>query len=120
MAADPSSRRIRSKRKAGPRVRHRTKRSEALVVKGLLDSAGIDAEIRGVDNTQDVLPIGGTAIVVRAEDEPAARQLLEDYRRSPAQESAEEAEFGDAAAETAEYSTRGSEDRSSEDPKAEK
>jgi hypothetical protein len=98
--------------------------TEALVVKGLLDSAGIDAQIRGVDNTQDVLPIGGTVILVREEDGPAARQLLEDYHRSPAQEVAEEALF-DAAAETAEYSTlpgedRSIEDRSIEDPKAEK
>jgi hypothetical protein len=85
--------------------------TEALVVKGLLDSAGIDAQIRGVDNTQDVLPIGGTVILVREEDEPAARQLLDDYRRSPEQEAAEEATF-DAAAETAEYTTRPSEDPS--------
>ena len=93
--------------------------TEALVVKGLLDSAGIDAQIRGVDNTQDVLPIGGTVILVREEDEPAARQLLEDYLRSPAQEVAEEALFDDAA-ETAEYSTLPGEDRPIEDPKAEK
>ncbi len=83
--------------------------TEALVVKGLLDSAGIDAQIRGRDNTQDVLPVGGTIILVREEDETAARQLLDDYRRSPAQEAAEEANF-DAAAETAEYSTQPSED----------
>ena len=72
--------------------------TEALVVKGLLDSAGIDAQIRGVDNTQDVLPVGGTVILVREEDEPAARQLLEDYRRSPEQEISEEKDFDDSAA----------------------
>ena len=87
--------------------------SEALVVKGLLESAGIDSKIQRVDTAQSVLPIGGTVILVREEDEPAARQLLEDYRRSPAQEAAEEAQF-DAAAETAEYSTL-----PSEGPKAE-
>ena len=75
--------------------------TEALVVKGLLDSAGIDSEIRGVDNTQDVLPIGGTIILVREEDEPAARQLLDDYRRSPDQEQSEEKDFDDTAEETA-------------------
>lgn len=84
--------------------------TEALVVKGLLDSAGIDAEIRGVDNTQDVLPIGGTAIVVRAEDEPAARQLLEDYRRSPEQEISEEQDFDAAAAGAASVEGEVSED----------
>lgn len=83
--------------------------TEGLVVKGLLDSAGIDAQIRGVDNTQDVLPVGGTMILVREEDEPAARQLLADYRRSPEQEAAEEANF-DATAETAEYDVPSTED----------
>ena len=73
--------------------------TEALVVKSLLDSAGIDAQIRGVDNTQDVLPIGGTIILVREEDEPAAHQLLEDYRRSPAQEQSEEDDFDATASE---------------------
>jgi len=75
--------------------------TEALVVKSLLDSAGIEAQIRGVDNTQDVLPIGGTVIVVREEDEAAARQLLEDYRRSPAQEESEEKDFDETAEEAA-------------------
>jgi hypothetical protein len=84
--------------------------TEALVVKGLLDSAGIDAEIRGVDNTQDVLPIGGTVIVVRAEDERAARQLLEDYRRSPEQEISEEQDFDDTAAGAASVEGEVSED----------
>ena len=93
--------------------------SEALVVKALLESAGIDSKISGIDTVQSVLPIGGTIILVREEDEPAARQLLEDYHRSPVQEAAEEALF-DAAAETAEYSTLPGEGRSIEDPKAER
>jgi hypothetical protein len=92
--------------------------SEALVVKALLESAGIDSKISGIDTVQSVLPIGGTIILVREEDEPAARQLLEDYHRSPAQEAAEEALF-DAAAETAEYTTRSSDTPSIEAPKAE-
>lgn len=91
--------------------------SEALVVKGLLDSAGIDSKLSGVDMVQSVLPLGGIIILVREEDEPAARQLLDEYHRSPAQEAAEEADF-DAAAETAEYDIRAT-SASSEDPKAE-
>src|SRR5258708_234091 len=98
MAADP----IPNPNEKLVRVFDTDEETEALWVKGLLDSAGIDAQIRGVDNTQDVLPIGGTVIVVREEDEPAARQLLEDYQRSPAQEADEEAAF-DATAETAEF-----------------
>ncbi len=92
--------------------------TEALVVKGLLESVGIDSEIRGVDNTQDVLPIGGTIILVREEDEPAARQLIEEYRSSPAEEAAE----GRDLDETAEFATVEDEASASpsEDPEAEK
>src|SRR6266567_7625992 len=92
--------------------------TEALVVKGLLESVGIDSEIRGVDNTQDVLPIGGTIILVRQEDEPGARQLIEEYRRSPAEEAAQEADLDD----TAEFATVEDEASASrnDDPQAEK
>jgi Putative prokaryotic signal transducing protein len=93
--------------------------TEALVVKGLLESAGIDSKISGIDTVQDVLPIGGTIILVREEDEPAARQLLEEYRRSPAQEAAEEEDF-DTTAETATAEDGPSSSfNSSEDPQAE-
>jgi hypothetical protein len=58
--------------------------SEAMVVKGLLDSAGIDCDITSVDAIQDMFPgVGGTVILVRQEDADRARQLIEDYRRSP-------------------------------------
>ena len=88
--------------------------TEALVVKALLESAGIDSKISGIDTVQDVLPIGGTIILVRQEDETAARQLIEEYRRSPAEEVAEEGDF-EATAETA-----AAESVASEDPQAEK
>jgi hypothetical protein len=58
--------------------------SEAMVVKGLLDSAGIDSDLTSVDAIQDMFPgVGGTVILVRQEDAGQARQLIEDYRRSP-------------------------------------
>lgn len=60
--------------------------SEALVLKGLLDSAGIDSKISGIDTVQEVLPFGGTIILVREEDEERARQLIEEYRRAPGEE----------------------------------
>ena len=85
--------------------------SEAMVVKALLESAGMDSKISGIDTVQDVLPIGGSIILVREEDEPAARQLLAEYRRSPAEEAAEEEDF-DAAAETA--NARGQADEDSQ------
>ena len=58
--------------------------SEAMVVKGLLDSNGIDSDLTSVDAVQDMFPgVGGTVILVRQEDADRARQLIEDYRRSP-------------------------------------
>ena len=67
--------------------------SEVMVVSGLLESAGIDCEVTAIDAPQDVLPIGGTVILVREEDAEKARQLIDEYRRSPAQEASEEADF---------------------------
>jgi hypothetical protein len=58
--------------------------SEALVVKGLLDSAGIDSDMTSVDAVQDMFPgVGGTVILVREEDADAARRLIDEYRQSP-------------------------------------
>jgi Putative prokaryotic signal transducing protein len=58
--------------------------SEAMVVKGLLDSAGVDSDLTSVDAIQDMFPgVGGTVILVRQEDAEQARRLIEDYRRSP-------------------------------------
>ena len=52
--------------------------SEAMVVRGLLESAGIDSDITALDAPQDVLPgVGGTVILVRQEDAEAARKLIE-------------------------------------------
>jgi Putative prokaryotic signal transducing protein len=56
--------------------------SEAMVVSGLLESQGIDCEITALDAPQDVLPIGGTVILVREEDAERARQLIAEYRRT--------------------------------------
>src|SRR5437667_10913840 len=66
---------------------------EAMVVSGLLESQGIDCEVTALDAPQDVMPIGGTVILVREEDAEKSRQLIDEYRRSPAQEASEEADF---------------------------
>jgi Putative prokaryotic signal transducing protein len=56
--------------------------SEAMVVHGLLESAGIDSEITALDAPQDILPgVGGTVILVREEDADDARRMIEDYRQ---------------------------------------
>jgi Putative prokaryotic signal transducing protein len=58
--------------------------NEALVVKGLLDSAGIDSDMTSVDAIQEMFPgVGGTVILVREEDAGQARQLIDEYRQSP-------------------------------------
>ncbi len=66
--------------------------SEALVVRGLLESAGIDCDITSLDAQQDILPgVGGTVILVRQEDADEARRVIQEYRRSP--DEMETAEF---------------------------
>jgi hypothetical protein len=58
--------------------------SEALVVKGLLDTAGIDSDLTSVDAIQDMFPgVGGSVILVREEDADEARRVIEEYRNSP-------------------------------------
>jgi hypothetical protein len=66
--------------------------SEAMVVRGLLESAGIDSDVTSLDAPQDILPgVGGTVILVREEDAKRARNLIEEYRQTPDQ--LETAEF---------------------------
>ena len=58
--------------------------SEAMVVKGLLDSAGIDSDLTSASLLQDAFPgLGGMLILVREEDAEAAKKLIADYRQSP-------------------------------------
>ena len=60
--------------------------SEALIVQGLLDSAGIDSAIVSLDAPQEVLPgVGGVVIRVAAENAEEARRLIEEYRTSAEQ-----------------------------------
>lgn len=73
--------------------------SEAMVVRGLLNSAGIDSQFGENENSPDVLPVGGVGILVREQDAEQARQIIAEYRRSPEQEAAEEQEFEQSAIE---------------------
>lgn len=58
--------------------------SEALVVKGLLDSAGIDNDLTSAAMIDDMFPgLGGMIILVREEDADEARRVISEYRRSP-------------------------------------
>jgi hypothetical protein len=66
--------------------------SEVLVVKGLLESAGIEANMTSLDATQDTFPgVGGTILLVREEQAEEARRVIEESRRAPAAD--ETAEF---------------------------
>lgn len=67
--------------------------SEALVVKGLLDSAGIDNDLTAGSMIQDMFPgLGGMIILVRQEDADEARRVISEYRR-PTPDEDETAEF---------------------------
>lgn len=75
------------------RVFESEEETEALVVKGLLESAGIESDVAPLSLTQYAFPnIGGTIIVVREEDADQARRLIAEYQRGPEpDEDAEEA-----------------------------
>ena len=65
---------------------------EAMVVKGLLDSAGIENDLASASLLQDAFPgMGGMIILVREEDAEKARQLIADSRQAlPAGDSADD------------------------------
>jgi hypothetical protein len=61
--------------------------SEAMVVHGLLTSAGIESVLANLEAPQDVLPgVGGISVRVNAAQEEEARQLIDDYRNNAASE----------------------------------
>jgi len=58
--------------------------TEALVVRGLLESSGIDSDMKSLDAVQDAFPgVGGTVILVREENEAEAKKIIEAYRKLP-------------------------------------
>jgi hypothetical protein len=58
--------------------------SEALVIQGLLQSAGIEAEVTALDAAQDVFPgVGGTVVMVREEDADEARRVIVESQALP-------------------------------------
>ncbi|MFL6300352.1 MAG: hypothetical protein ACJ71N_07060 [Terriglobales bacterium] len=60
--------------------------SEALVVRGLLESNGIECLETALDAPQDVLPgVGGIVLSVRADQAAQARLMIEEYRNDAAQ-----------------------------------
>ena len=59
--------------------------SEAMVVHGLLTSAGIESVVANLQAPQDVFPgVGGISVRVNPAKEEEARQLIDDYRANAA------------------------------------
>jgi hypothetical protein len=56
--------------------------SEAMVVKGLLDSAGVDSDLMSGSLVQETFPgLGGVVILVREEDAEEAQRIIAESRR---------------------------------------
>ncbi len=75
--------------------------SEAMVVKGLLDSANIESDLASASLLQDAFPgMGGMIILVREEDAEKARGLIAEYRQQPgSDDAANEVDDDDATEE---------------------
>lgn len=68
--------------------------SEAIIVKGLLDSAGIDSDLTAASMVQDTFPgLGGMIILAREEDAEAARKVIAERQAAPLSEDDETAEI---------------------------
>jgi hypothetical protein len=89
MAEQPDAR-LEERRQPDPneklvRVFDSEEESEALVVKGLLDSAGIESDLASAQLLQDAFPgLGGMIITVREEDAEKAQSLIAESRRQVA------------------------------------
>ena len=74
--------------------------SEAMVVKGLLDSEGIENDLASASLLQDAFPgMGGMIILVREEDAEKARELIAESRKQPAAVDAANEDDDDATEE---------------------
>ncbi len=58
--------------------------TEAMVIQGLLESAGIESMIKNLDSPQDVLPgVGGVQVFVAPDSADEAKRVIEEYRNHP-------------------------------------
>ena len=59
--------------------------SEAMVVHGLLTSAGIESVVANLEAPQDILPgVGGISVRVNPAHAEEARRIIDDYRTNGA------------------------------------
>lgn len=67
--------------------------SEAMIVKGLLESAGIDSDLTAASMVQDTFPgLGGMIILVRQEDADVAKKVIAEHQELPAEDQADDDE----------------------------
>lgn len=60
--------------------------SEALVVSGLLESAGIDSTVTSTDAAQNIYPgVGGSIVLVREEQADEARRIIAESKQDTAE-----------------------------------
>ena len=58
--------------------------NEDIVVQGLLQSAGIESDLKSLDAVQDTFPgVGGNVLLVREQDASEATKIIEAYRKLP-------------------------------------
>ena len=70
--------------------------AEALVVKGLLDSEGIESMISNPEVPEDILPgVGEIVIRVRPEQAEAARNIIAEQRRGMASQDFTDSDFAE-------------------------
>jgi hypothetical protein len=65
--------------------------SEVMVVRGLLESSGIDCDVSNLEAPQNILPgVGGVVILVREEDAESARAIIQAGLQSAGEDATEE------------------------------
>jgi hypothetical protein len=58
--------------------------NEAIVVQGLLQSAGIVSDLKSIDAVQNAFPgVGGSIILVREQDAAESEKIIAAYRKLP-------------------------------------
>jgi hypothetical protein len=66
------------------RVFETEQESEAMVIQGLLTSAGIESVVASLDAPQNIFPgVGGVVVRVNAEQADLARKIIEEYNTAP-------------------------------------
>ena len=76
--------------------------SEVMVVRGLLEAAGIECLVSALEAPQDVLPgVGGLVVRVPPDRADEARQIIEEERQHPLAEDADTDDFSDGPEEPA-------------------